>query len=255
MCRIRLIWLASAPTSTRKSELGDTAVFEAPLIDLLLGPGEWLGGVVVGLACVPRPVKATLAGGYGGAYPPSFAFFSLRFFGPAKTGDPPHPPSASERSGTPLIGAGLVRLQQSATAKNSERPMKSDLYQRITDRIVTDLEQGVRNLASALECRTHGRDGSRGTLRWNGKPYSGINVISLWGESVSKGYSAPIWMTFRSRPLELGAVCAQGRARIAYHLSPMPGRSQKYAPPTTECEVANSVQIADKCAECLCPKS
>ena len=27
--------------------MGDTAVFEPPLVDPLLGPGEWLGGLVV----------------------------------------------------------------------------------------------------------------------------------------------------------------------------------------------------------------
>jgi hypothetical protein len=27
--------------------LSDTAIFETPLVDLFLGPGEWLGGLVV----------------------------------------------------------------------------------------------------------------------------------------------------------------------------------------------------------------
>ena len=34
-------------------------------------------------------------------------------------------------------------------------------------------------------------------LRWNGKPYSGINVIVLWAEAVAKGYAAPLWMTYK----------------------------------------------------------
>jgi antirestriction protein ArdC len=42
-------------------------------------------------------------------------------------------------------------------------------------------------------------------LHFNSTPYSDINVIMLWSEAVSRGYSAPIWMTWRARP--------QGRAR------------------------------------------
>jgi antirestriction protein ArdC len=86
--------------------------------------------------------------------------------------------------------------------------MKSDLYQRITDRIVADLEQGVRTW---LQPWNAGHMAGRITrpLRWNGKPYSGINVISLWGESVVKGYSAPIWMTFK-QALELGGCVRKG---------------------------------------------
>ncbi len=34
-------------------------------------------------------------------------------------------------------------------------------------------------------------------MRANGIAYQGINVLMLWSESVVKGYSAPIWMTFR----------------------------------------------------------
>ena len=38
--------LAGYP-SYPESKLGDTAVFEPPLVNPLLGPGEWLGGLVV----------------------------------------------------------------------------------------------------------------------------------------------------------------------------------------------------------------
>ena len=46
-------------------------------------------------------------------------------------------------------------------------------------------------------------------LRANGIPYQGINVLVLWSESVTKGYSAPIWMTFR-QALELNAHVRKG---------------------------------------------
>ena len=86
--------------------------------------------------------------------------------------------------------------------------MKSDLYQRITDRIVTDLEPGVRLW---LKPWNAGHMAGRITrpLRWNGKPYSDINVIRLWAESIARGYSAPIWMTFK-QALELGVHVRKG---------------------------------------------
>jgi antirestriction protein ArdC len=46
-------------------------------------------------------------------------------------------------------------------------------------------------------------------LRANGLAYQGINVLVLWSESVAKGYSAPIWMTFR-QALELNAHVRKG---------------------------------------------
>jgi antirestriction protein ArdC len=47
-------------------------------------------------------------------------------------------------------------------------------------------------------------------LRANGVPYQGINVLVLWGVAVTKGYSAPIWMTFR-QALELNAHVSKGK--------------------------------------------
>jgi antirestriction protein ArdC len=46
-------------------------------------------------------------------------------------------------------------------------------------------------------------------LRFNGAPYSGINVVMLWSEAVDRGYSAPIWMTFRQAG-ELGGHVRKG---------------------------------------------
>ena len=43
----------------------------------------------------------------------------------------------------------------------------------------------------------------------NGVPYRGINVVMLWGAAMEKGYSAPIWMTFKQAH-ELGRTSAKG---------------------------------------------
>jgi antirestriction protein ArdC len=46
-------------------------------------------------------------------------------------------------------------------------------------------------------------------LRFNGLPYSGINIMMLWMDAMEKGYNAPIWMTFRQAQ-ELGGHVKKG---------------------------------------------
>lgn len=73
---------------------------------------------------------------------------------------------------------------------------RADIYQRVTDRIVADLEQGIRPWVKPWHVEhTAGRI-SR-PLRHNGTPYRGVNVLLLWGEAVEGGYVAPLWMTYK----------------------------------------------------------
>ena len=85
---------------------------------------------------------------------------------------------------------------------------RGDIYARITDRIVAELENGVRPW---LKPWNAGHAAGRITrpLRANGIPYQGINVLMLWSEAVTKGYAAPIWMTYR-QAAELGAHVRKG---------------------------------------------
>lgn len=46
-------------------------------------------------------------------------------------------------------------------------------------------------------------------LRHNGMPYSGINVLMLWGVAMDSGYLSPFWMTFKQAK-ELGAHVKKG---------------------------------------------
>jgi antirestriction protein ArdC len=46
-------------------------------------------------------------------------------------------------------------------------------------------------------------------LRHNGKPYSGINVLSLWASAMAPNFAAPIWMTFK-QAMELDAHIRKG---------------------------------------------
>jgi antirestriction protein ArdC len=82
--------------------------------------------------------------------------------------------------------------------------MKSDVYSRITDQIVAELEKGVRPWHKPWNAGPISRP-----LRSCGKPYSGINVVMLWATAMERGYNAPIWMTFK-QALELGAHVRKG---------------------------------------------
>jgi antirestriction protein ArdC len=86
--------------------------------------------------------------------------------------------------------------------------MQSDLYTRITDQIVCALEQGVRPWHKPWDAAHVAGPVSR-PLRASGQPYSGINVLVLWATSMERGYTAPIWMTFRQAK-ELGAHVRKG---------------------------------------------
>jgi antirestriction protein ArdC len=73
---------------------------------------------------------------------------------------------------------------------------KQDIYTRITNQIVSHLEKGVRPWVRPWNTE-HVAGRIARPLRHNGKPYSGINVLSLWASAMAQNFAAPIWMTFR----------------------------------------------------------
>jgi antirestriction protein ArdC len=85
---------------------------------------------------------------------------------------------------------------------------RTDIYARITDRIVADLEQGVRPWHRPWNVE-HTAGKITRPLRHNGVAYKGINVVMLWSASVVKGYACPLWLTFRQAH-ELGAHVKKG---------------------------------------------
>lgn len=91
----------------------------------------------------------------------------------------------------------------------SARPdARPDLYARVTDAILADLERGVRPWTKPWSAEHLAGRISR-PLRHNGQAYSGVNVILLWSQASIHGYAAPIWMTFR-QALELGGHVRKG---------------------------------------------
>lgn len=85
---------------------------------------------------------------------------------------------------------------------------KKDVYTRVTERIIEDLERGIRTWLKPWHSE-HAAGRITRPLRHNGTPYNGINILLLWGEALAKGYAAPIWMTFKQAQ-ELGGHVRKG---------------------------------------------
>lgn len=86
--------------------------------------------------------------------------------------------------------------------------MKKDVYQTITNTIVAELEKGVRPWHKPWNAE-HAAGRITRPLRSNGIPYRGINVLMLWAASCEKGYSAPLWLTYKQAQ-ELGGQVRKG---------------------------------------------
>lgn len=77
--------------------------------------------------------------------------------------------------------------------QNSER---QDIYTRITNSIVAELEKGTRPWVQPWS-GAHAAGRIIRPLRHNGQPYSGVNILSLWASASAQGFAAPIWMTYK----------------------------------------------------------
>ncbi|MFN3634361.1 MAG: ArdC family protein [Rhizobium rhizophilum] len=85
---------------------------------------------------------------------------------------------------------------------------KPDIYSRVTNKIIADLEQG--NLTWRKPWNAEHLEGRiTRPLRHSGQPYRGINIILLWAASVAEGYTANLWMTYRQAQ-ELGGQVRKG---------------------------------------------
>lgn len=85
---------------------------------------------------------------------------------------------------------------------------RQDVYSRVTATIIASLEAGVRPWQKPWNA-AHAAGHITRPLRANGQPYRGVNVLLLWGEAEAKGYTAPIWMTYK-QATTLGAQVRKG---------------------------------------------
>src|SRR3984893_4156112 len=82
--------------------------------------------------------------------------------------------------------------------------------------MIASLEQGVRPWMKPWSGENAAARITR-PLRHNGTPYSGINILMLWGASIEYGFTSTSWMTFK-QALELNAHVRKGeRVSLVVH--------------------------------------
>ena len=91
---------------------------------------------------------------------------------------------------------------------------RTDVYERVTSKIVEELERGVRPWLKPWNAE-HAAGRITRPLRHNFTPYKGINILMLWAAAELQGYACPIWLTFQQAK-ELG-----GHVKKGEHGSPV----------------------------------
>lgn len=93
---------------------------------------------------------------------------------------------------------------------------RADIYQRVTDAIIGNLEHGVRPW---IKPWTASASNTIRPLRHDGTPYRGINVLILWSEVAARGYTSSTWMTYRQATALGGQVRKGERGTIIVYAS------------------------------------
>lgn len=88
------------------------------------------------------------------------------------------------------------------------RSERDDIYTRITNKIVEQLERGVTPWSQPWQAG-HAAGAVSKPLRANGEPYKGVNVLSLWISAMEKGFDNPLWLTY-NQAQELGGQVRKG---------------------------------------------
>lgn len=85
---------------------------------------------------------------------------------------------------------------------------KQDVYSRVTNKIIVDLENGVLPWTRPWQAAHVAGSVSR-PLRGVGIPYRGVNVLMLWAAAMEQNFSCPIWLTYKQAQ-ELGGQVRKG---------------------------------------------
>lgn len=86
---------------------------------------------------------------------------------------------------------------------------RPDVYTAITEKIVAQLEAGVKPWLCPWQMSKSKFGAPSRPLRSTGQPYSGVNVLVLWLEAQLKSYTVPVWLTF-NQAKELGGFVKKG---------------------------------------------
>lgn len=108
---------------------------------------------------------------------------------------------------------GKGRMAARCAARGDEP--RASLYDEVTAKIIGQLEAGifpwVQPWSSAAACPSLPRNAI------SGRPYSGINVLILWGAVIEGGYPSQDWLTFRQALAAGGSVRKGERGQTVFY--------------------------------------
>jgi len=91
---------------------------------------------------------------------------------------------------------------------------RGDLYQEVTDRIIAEMEAGRLPWVKPWDTAHAACAVSLPKNAVSGKPYSGINILLLWGAIIERGFPGQLWLTFRQAKALGGTVRKGERGTI-----------------------------------------
>ena len=95
-------------------------------------------------------------------------------------------------------------LEQSGSSKTKFSRTKTDIYQTVTDNIISALEAGVKPWSCPWQ-RVPGISGLPSNYA-TGAAYSGMNIMLLWCSASKQGFKDSRWMTYKQAKAEGGQV-------------------------------------------------
>ncbi|NDL66050.1 ArdC family protein [Acerihabitans arboris] len=95
-------------------------------------------------------------------------------------------------------------LEQSGSSKTKFSKPRTDIYQTVTDSIITAREAGVKPWTCPWQ-RVAGMSGLPSNYA-TGIAYSGMNIMLLWCSASKQGFNDSRWMTFKQTQAEGGQV-------------------------------------------------
>ena len=99
---------------------------------------------------------------------------------------------------------------------------KLDVYSRVADKIIADLERGNLTWLQPWQAGGHKAGPVTRPLRAGGIPYRGVNVLMLWASAIEKGYNCPLWLTYK-QAAELGGQVRKGeKGSLSFTPTPSP---------------------------------
>ncbi|WP_137865100.1 MULTISPECIES: zincin-like metallopeptidase domain-containing protein [unclassified Sphingomonas] len=115
--------------------------------------------------------------------------------------------------------------------KTTTSAARIDVYEEVTNQIVTLLEAGTRPWSPRWASGAASLP-----LRHEGTPYRGINILLLWSASMERRYTNPHWMTYRQTH-ELGGQVRKGeKGNLVVHAGSFTPKDGETGEPITNAE-------------------